>query len=573
MGNALGEIQMRLGLESLVGFSLAAGLLSGCAALSPADPVVQSQAQPIEPAQLAPVVPALPDATAFASIEELQAAMAQGRFTSERLVAFYQARIAALDHAGPTLRAVLALNPDALQDAQALDAERLAKGPRGPLHGIPVLIKDNIETKDRMATTAGSLALKQNVTGRDSPLVARLRSAGAIILGKTNLSEWANIRDGDSTSGWSAMGGLTRNPHARDRSACGSSSGSGAAVAAGLAAAAIGTETDGSIVCPASINGVVGIKPTVGLVSRRHIVPISVSQDTAGPMTRSVRDAAIMLSAIAGSDSQDPATAQADARRADYAAALEVGSLAGKRFGYFKNYGVPAQIGLDRLWANSLAALRGAGAEIIVIDENPPGDAIGEAEFLVLLTELKAGMGEYLQALPANGVSVRTLADLIAFNTANADKELALFGQSVFLQAEASKGVNDPAYRKALATSRRLAGAQTLDRLVKLHRLDALIAPTTGPAWQIDVINGDTYTGGNSTLAAVSGYPHLTVPMGTAQGLPAGLSFMGPAWSEGRLLALGAAFEALVGPAPHPGFAANVDNASDIAPYLSPARE
>lgn len=544
-------------------------MLSACAATPVPEPVASlSPAAAILPER----VPALPEAIAFASIEELQAGMAQGRFTAVQLVGFYQARIESIDRSGPNLRAVLALNPDALRDAEALDLERKAKGPRGPLHGIPILIKDNIETQDRMATTAGSLALKDNLTGRDAPLVARLRAAGAIILGKTNLSEWANIRDGDSTSGWSAMGGLTRNPHALDRSACGSSSGSGAAVAAGLAAAAIGTETDGSVVCPASMNGIVGLKPTVGLVSRRHIVPISSSQDTAGPMARSVRDVALLLSVIAGSDSQDPATAQADARRADYADGLGQASLAGKRFGYFKNYGAPPQVGLDAMWARSIEALRRAGASVIVIEEEPPNDKIGEAEFLVLLTELKAGMAAYLQSLPANGVTVRSLADLIAFNSAHADQELALFGQSVFIQAEASKGLSDPAYLKALANSRRLAGKDGLERLLKLHKLDAIIAPTTGPAWQIDVINGDSYTGGNSTLAAVSGYPHLTLPMGIAQGLPAGLSFMGPAWSEGRLLALGAAFEGLVGPAPHPKFAANVDGEAAIAPLLIPAK-
>lgn len=544
-------------------------MLSACAATPVPEPVASlSPAAAILPER----VPALPEAIAFASIEELQAGMAQGRFTAVQLVGFYQARIESIDRSGPNLRAVLALNPDALRDAEALDLERKAKGPRGPLHGIPILIKDNIETQDRMATTAGSLALKDNLTGRDAPLVARLRAAGAIILGKTNLSEWANIRDGDSTSGWSAMGGLTRNPHALDRSACGSSSGSGAAVAAGLAAAAIGTETDGSVVCPASMNGIVGLKPTVGLVSRRHIVPISSSQDTAGPMARSVRDVAVLLSVIAGSDSQDPATAQADARRADYADGLGQASLAGKRFGYFKNYGAPPQVGLDAMWARSIEALRRAGASVIVIEEEPPNDKIGEAEFLVLLTELKAGMAAYLQSLPANGVTVRSLADLIAFNSAHADQELALFGQSVFIQAEASKGLSDPAYLKALANSRRLAGKDGLERLLKLHKLDAIIAPTTGPAWQIDVINGDSYTGGNSTLAAVSGYPHLTLPMGIAQGLPAGLSFMGPAWSEGRLLALGAAFEGLVGPAPHPKFAANVDGEAAIAPLLIPAK-
>ncbi len=558
---------MRTHFHNLALALLCTAAISACASFTP-----PHSAPAAEPATQAIVQPVLPESVAFASIEELQAGMAQGRFSGVDLVRLYQARIEMIDRSGPTLRAVLALNPDALADAQALDLERRTKGPRGPLHGIPVLIKDNIETKDRVATTAGSLALKDNLTGRDAPLVARLRAAGAIILGKTNLSEWANIRDSDSTSGWSAMGGLTRNPHARDRSACGSSSGSGAAVAAGLAAAAIGTETDGSIVCPSSINGIVGIKPTVGLVSRSHVVPISSSQDTPGPMTRSVRDAAIMLAVIAGSDSTDPATAQADARRSDYLAGLGGASLAGKRFGYFKNYGAPAQIGLDALWARSLAALRSAGAEVIVMEEEPPNDAIGAAELPVLLTELKAGMATYLQSLPANGVTARSLADLIAFNKAHADQELALFGQSTFEQAEATKGLSDPAYLKAVADSRRLAGKDTLERVMKQYKLDAVIAPTTGPAWQIDVVNGDSYTGGNSTLAAVSGFPHLTVPMGLAQGLPAGLSFMGPAWGEGRLLALGAAFEAVIGPAPRPRFAPSVDSAADVAPHLSPTR-
>lgn len=508
------------------------------------------------------------DRWAYASIAELQSAMEAGEFKAADLVRYYQERIARLDQAGPTLRSVLALNPNALADAEALDAERREKGPRGPLHGIPVLIKDNIDTKDPLPTTAGSLALKENFRRVDAPVVARLRAAGAVILGKTNLSEWANIRDEDSSSGWSAVGGLTRNPHALDRSACGSSSGSGAAVAAGFAPAAIGTETDGSIVCPASINGIVGVKPTVGLAPRTGIVPISASQDTPGPMTRSVADAALVLSVIAGSDPADPATVEADAKRTDYAAALAGASLQGKRLGVLQDLGPNPQPQLKILFSETQKKLEAAGAVLVPVQGRAPFDRIGPAEFAVLLTELKAGMAEYLAGSP-QGVPHRSLADLIAYNTAEAAREQVYFGQSLFEQAEAMKDLTDPAYRKAREDSRRLS-RETLDGWLRAQNLDALIAPTYGPAWMIDLVNGDYSVGGVSTLSAVSGYPHVSVPMGLVQGLPVGLSFMGGAWSEAQLLALAGAAEPLLGGAPRPSFGESVDTVPGVAVGLKP---
>lgn len=476
------------------------------------------------------------------SITQLSDDMAAGRTSSERLVKAYLARIEAIDRSGPTLRSIIATNPDAVAQAKALDAERQAKGARGPLHGVPILIKDNIDTRDPMPTTAGSLALKDNVTGRDAPLVARLRAAGAVILGKTNLSEWANFRDGDSTSGWSAVGGLVRNPYALDRNSCGSSSGSGAAVAANLAAAAVGTETDGSIACPATINGVVGFKPTVGLVSRTHVVPISSSQDTAGPMARSVRDAALLLTAMAGRDAADPATAEADFRTRDYAAALSPDALRGKRIGVLR-YRTGSNPAVDALFAAALAELRKHGAELVDIADSGVPRMLGDHEFAVLLTEFKAGLNAYLASTPPT-VTTRTLADLIKFNEANAAAELKLFGQRTFIEAEAARGLDDAAYLKARAEAKRLAGAEGIDRLLATHRVSLLVAPTMGPAWMTDVVNGDQYGGGSSNqLPAVAGYPHLTVPMGHVKGLPVGLSFIGTAWADAEVLAAGYAYE------------------------------
>lgn len=441
-------------------------------------------------------------------------------------------RIAATN---PALHAVITVNPQAMAQAQA------ARAIAGPLAGRPIVIKDNIETADPMPTTVGSLALADNVTGRDAPLVARLRRAGVVILGKSNLSEWANIRSDFSSSGWSATGGQTRNPHALDRSPCGSSSGSGAAVAAGLAWAAIGTETDGSITCPAAMNGIVGFKPTVGLVSRSRIAPISHSQDTAGPMARSVHDAALLLTAMAGTDPADPATAKADAHRADYAAALSGASLKGVRIGVLER-----QAGDDpklrAVFDAALADLRAGGAELVPIDFKPD-PAMGPAELTVLLTELRSDLGAWLASLPGHP-PVRSLADLIAFNRAHATQELRWFGQDTFEKAEAA--TDQAAGQKARALSLRLAGAEGIDRLLATYHVSVLVAPTTAPAWPIDLVTGDHGAqAGAGNLAAIAGYPHLTVPMGAIEGLPVGLSFIGAAWDDARVLAAGAAYEAV----------------------------
>ncbi|WP_225205686.1 amidase [Novosphingobium huizhouense] len=449
-------------------------------------------------------------------------------------VADYRARIAAIDDAGPMINAVIALNPDA--EAQ----EAVARKVQGPLAGRAVLVKDNIETRDAMATTAGSLALEDNVTGRDAPLVARLRASGVVILGKTNLSEWANIRSDHSVSGWSAVGGQTRNPHALDRSPCGSSSGSGAAVAAGLAWAAIGTETDGSVTCPASIAGIVGFKPTVGLVSRTHVVPISHSQDTPGPMTTSVRDAAMLLTAMAGSDPADSATAAADAHKADFAGGLDAASLKGRRIGVLRRQaGSNARV--LALFDGALADLARAGAELVEIDFKPD-EAMYRDEFTVLLTELRSDLGAYLAGLPGKP-PVRSLADLIAFNAAHRDSELRWFGQDTFELAE--KSTDRAAYEKARANSLRLAGVEGIDKLLRDNRVELLVAPTEGPAWPIDMVtesHGLSGIGAGS-LAAIAGYPHLTVPMGAVEGLPVGLSLIGAAWDDKRVLEAGAAYE------------------------------
>ena len=468
-------------------------------------------------------------------------------------------RAAAID---ARLHSIIAFEPSAEGQAEAIDAAPGA----GPLRGKPILLKDNIEAAGALPTTAGSLALASNVTNRDAPLVANLRAAGAVILGKANLSEWANIRSGHSISGWSAIGGQTRNPYALDRNTCGSSSGSGAAVAAGIVDYAVGTETDGSVTCPASMNGIVGLKPTVGLVSRTRIVPISASQDTAGPMTRTVRQAAEMLTVMAGSDPADPATRKADARKIDYVAALDGASLKGKRLGVMR---FASGFGTDPLIEQAIALMKREGATIVDIKEFDDM-GMGEAELTVLLTELKVGMNAYLASTPAT-VRTRTLADLIAFNKAHAGQEMALFGQELFEQAEATKGLADPAYKKARALSLLKAGADGIDRMVKQFKLDALIGPTYPAAWLIDPVHGDQVPGsGGGSLAAIAGYPHLTVPMGLARGLPVGLSFIGPKWSDGQMLALGAAYEAARGPFPGPRFLPSIDVAPEVAPLLEP---
>lgn len=412
----------------------------------------------------------------------------------------------------------------------------------GYLDGLPVLLKDNIETRD-MPTTAGSLALTANAPGRDAPLVARLRDAGAIILGKTNLSEWANIRSSDSISGWSAVGGQTRNPYDLERTPCGSSSGSAVAVAIGLAPVAIGTETDGSIVCPASVNGVVGFKPTVGLVSRTYIVPISHSQDTAGPIATTVEDAAIVLSVIAGSDPADPATAEADARKVDYRAALDANSLRGARIGVMR-FLSPAYSAETRAeFERALTALRAAGAELVEIEQAPSDlRAIGGWEMTVLMTELKHDLNAYLASTDPAQVKTRTLAEVIAFN-ADEPRETVLFGQDLFERAQATGGLSDPAYVEARGKSLQAAGPDGIDRMMAEHGVVALIAPTTSRAWTNDPRDKDEMQGSASRLAAVAGYPHLTVPMGFDRGMPVGLSFIGGQWDDARILSLGHAYE------------------------------
>ena len=472
----------------------------------------------------------------------LQQEMREGRINSELITAIYLDRILKIDDNGPKLNAVIATFPDAMSEARRLDEERKAGKIRGPLHGIPVLLKDNVEATGPIATTAGSLALAGNVTNRDAPLVARLREAGAVILGKTNLSEWANIRSGNSTSGWSAVGGLTKNPHALDRNTCGSSSGSGAAVAAGLAALAIGTETDGSITCPAGINGIVGFKPSVGLVSRSLIVPISHSQDSAGPMALSVRDAAAMLTVIAGRDPADPATAEADAHKRDFAAALSVDALKGKRVGILRDrLGTRADIAA--LVDDAVKAMEAAGAAVVNIKDSKSGlDGLGGAELEILMTELKADMAAYLGSLP-DAKAPKTLADLIAFNKAHPE-EMRWFDQSLFELAESKGGLDSPAYLEAKAKAMRLAGPEGIDRLLKDNKVDLLVGVTNGPSWTSDLVNGDHYTGPSvSQMPAVAGYPHLTVPMGAVEGLPVGLSFIGTKWSDAEVLAAGYAYE------------------------------
>lgn len=442
-----------------------------------------------------------------------------------------------------------------MADARAADARRAAGRVRGPLDGLPILVKDNIGIAG-LPTTAGSLALADNVRSASAPVVARLVRAGAIILGRTNLSEWANIRSEHSTSGWSAVGGLVRNPYMLDRTACGSSSGSAAAVAAGMAAAAVGTETDGSIGCPSSMNGLVGLKPTVGLVSRTGIVPISHTQDTAGPITHTVRDAAMLLTAMAGSDPADPATAGADAHRTDYTTALHPNALQGVRLGVarFLLAGfTPETVGV---FNRALAVLRARGAILVAVDDYDIRK-LGKNEGLVLQTELKADLDKYLAGSPPS-VKARTLAQLIAFDDAH-PQEMTWFGQGLFVKAERTKGLEDPAYVKAHDTNLRLAGPDGIDRLLREHRVVALVSPTQNPAAVIDLVNGDAgISSGDSSLPAVATYPYITVPMGEVHGLPVGLSFIGPKWSEARLLGLSFAYEQASHAARPPTFAADV---------------
>ncbi|MDF7777429.1 amidase [Sphingomonas sp. AOB5] len=492
-------------------------------------------------AQTAPVGPVvrITPSVEEASIAQMRRWLADGDITSEMLVRAYLARIEAMDRRGPTLRSIIAIAPDAIEQARASDRRRIAGKLLGPLDGIPILIKDNIETRE-MPTTAGSLALKDNATKRDAPVVALLRGQGAVILGKTNMSEWANMRSTDSMSGWSAIGGLVRNPYALDRTACGSSSGSGAAVAASLAAAALGTETDGSVVCPSSMNGLVGLKPTVGLVSRTHVVPISHSQDTPGPMGRSVTDVALLFSAMIGSDSRDAATKDANRYRRDYAAGLSLDALRGVRVGYIRPAGLSAAV--SARFDKALKDLEAAGA--VLVDVKQPGlPGLGDAEFLVLQVEFRVDLDAYLGTTPP-AVTVRTLDQLIAFNIAHRDREMPFFTQDIFGMAAKTKGLDDPAYREARAKSLKLAGEDGIAAMLKSADVQMLVMPSYGPAWLSDPVHGDGSSGPSaSRLPAVSGYPHLTVPMGLAGGLPVGLSFIGAPYSDGLLLRAGYAYE------------------------------
>jgi amidase len=477
-----------------------------------------------------------------ASIEGLQEKLKSGALTARRLTQAYLDRIEAMDRKGPALHAVIETNPDALAIADALDAERRVKGPRGPLHGIPVLLKDNLDTADKLTTSAGSLALAGSIPLRDSFVAQRLREAGAVLLGKANLSEWANIRSRRSSSGWSARGGQCRNPYVLDRNPCGSSSGSGVAVSASLCAVAIGTETDGSIVCPSSSNGIVGFKPTLGLVSRAGIIPIAHSQDTAGPMARSVRDAAILLGAITGPDPRDGATAaSAGHAAADYTRFLEESGLRGARIGVARNsFGFHPAV--DRIMEEALAEMKRRGAVLVDPADIPHAGEYGESELLVLLYELKADLNAYLAGLGPKA-PVRSLADVIAFNEAHRAEEMPFFGQDLFIKAQELGPLTDLAYVEALARDGRLAALEGIDAVMAQHNLDAIVAPTGGPAWVTDPVNGDHFGGGLSTPPAVAGYPNITVPAGHVFGLPVGISFMGRAWSEPMLLKLAYAFE------------------------------
>jgi amidase len=487
-------------------------------------------------------VPAAAQTVEERSIDQLGTMLARGQATSESITRAYLARIAAMDRAGPSLRAVIATNPDALAAARASDARRKAGKALGPLDGIPILIKDNIETADPVATTAGSLALRDNVTHRDAPLVAGLRREGAVILGKTNLSEWANIRSNHAMSGWSAIGGLVRNPYALDRTACGSSSGSGAAVAASFAAAAVGTETDGSVVCPSAINGLVGFKPTLGLVSRTHVVPISHSQDTPGPMARSVKDAALLLEAMEGVDPADPATALQPkyfVRPTPFAEGLAKASLKGVRIAVLRPDMPEA---MKPVYDKALAVLKAQGAVLVDV-EQPKLAGLGEAESLVLHTELKTDLDAYLATTPS-AVKTRTLADLIVFNDAQAAAEMPYFGQETFVASARLAGLSDPEYLGAVAKSRRLAGKEGIDAILAKADAAILVEPTQGMAWLSDTVSGDHGDGPSaSQLPAVAGYPHLTVPMGLAKGLPVGISFIATAWADRVVLNAGYVYE------------------------------
>jgi amidase len=476
------------------------------------------------------------------TIADLQSGMTSGKYTAQSLTQKYLDRIDEIDKRGPATNSVIELNPEALSIAAALDKERGAKGARGPLHGIPVLIKDNIGTQDRMTTTAGSLALGGSIPLQDSFVARKLREAGAVILGKTNLSEWANFRSSHSSSGWSGRGGQTKNPYVLDRNPCGSSSGTGAAVAANLSAIGIGTETDGSVVCPSNANSLAGIKPTVGLISRAGIIPISHSQDTAGPMCRTVTDAAILLGALAGIDARDDATrASAGKSFADYTKFLDANGLKGARIGVHRK-GFGFNDAVDKLMGDCIDIMKKRGATIVDPADIPTQGKFDDSEMEVLLYEFKADLNSYLASLGPRA-PVKSLKEIIDFNEQYRDREMPYFGQDIMIKAQAKGPLTDKAYRDALAKDQRMSRKEGIDFVMDKNKLDALIAPTGGPAWTTDWVNGDHFTGGYSTASAVAGYPHITVPAGYVFGLPIGISFFGRAWSEPTLIKFAYAFE------------------------------
>ncbi|HEY5022970.1 MAG TPA: amidase [Gemmatimonadaceae bacterium] len=484
-----------------------------------------------------------PFALEEANLADLQAGMTAGRMTAHSITQQYLDRIRALDRTGPTLRSVIEINPDALSIAAALDRERKAGKVRGPLHGIPILIKDNIGTADRMTTTAGSYALAGSIPPEDATIAAKLRAAGAILLGKTNLSEWANFRSTHSSSGWSGRGGQAKNPYALDRSPSGSSSGSGAAVSANFSALAVGTETDGSIVCPSSANGIVGIKPTVGLVSRAGIVPIAHSQDTAGPMTRTVRDAAILLSVLAGVDPRDPATSSSTARgQIDYTTFLDANGLRGARIGVARAKFFGYSDVTDKLINDAIDAMKAQGAIIVDPANIETAGKFDDSEFDVLLYEFKADLNSYLASLGPKA-PVKSLQDIIVYNEAHKDQEMPFFGQEIMIQAQAKGPLTEKKYLDQLASNLKMSRTDGIDATMDKYKLDAIVAPTGSPAWATDLINGDHFTGASSTPAAVAGYPNINVPAGFSHGLPVGISFFGRAFSEPTLIKLAYSFE------------------------------